>query len=1000
MKRPVSLLVTSAMLTASLFSGVSGYASVEETAEASFAEVVQEHLSYFNTSSDELVSVIVKLAAEPAATHAAAYKNQGQAVAAAAKQKQLQKVQAERGKALQALQSKGIKAQPKFTFEEAYNGFVITLPASQLSVLATIPNVAGIYEDAGIVQHYNIEDAVPATELEVSVPAVNAQAAWVKGFTGKGKLVAILDDGVEWSHPDLGGCFGPGCKVVDGYDFVSIKQDPSPITGDYHGTHVAATAAGLKGVAPEANILGVRVLGSGARNNLGTVMAGLDFAVRKGADVANMSLGLTTSYGPQDNPWAEMVTNAVKAGVVMANSNGNNGPAYYTVGMYAVSPDTIAVGNSDARRLPFPRTTLSTGEALVGGAYGAVFPADLLGKQLTIVDVGHGNAPSDYEGKDVAGKVVIAQRGGPGDAAFVNKGNQAAAHGAAALIIYNHVTGWGDFSTADLAVPSFTLSHTNGLKVLANPTVTIENFDAGVTMAGGSSRGPSVDLQIKPDVSAPGTGIVAAAPYHASPTGYVNISGTSMSTPHVAGAAAILLQANPTWTPQQVKLALMNSAGNLTDLFGNTYRTVDQGAGFIDLGRALEPRLSINPGSVSFGQILPGDNFTKTKSLTVNTYVTGGKYKVTTELLKPWAGISVTANTSQVHLTGAKRTHQFNLTATIDPAVAVAGEYEGYLYLTNTENHADTYRVPFFFVYKAPVSEIKLSNNFVGAGANQFVDVTFNVGQPLTNWYLGSMANTRFTADQGPAGVGTVTYNWNGRTAAGLNLGEGGWNMGVWYQLPGSSTWQFSLTYARLHADRTAPQIRIAVAPPAATNNPVLTITGAVSDAAMSTYGAVAGTVFVNGQAADLTTRTPAQLFTTLQEIVYSHSVKLNEGANTITIQAVDAAGNKSAVLTYNVVLDTMAELALTNLGGAAQYQYNSTALVVEGKTEAGATVTINGETVTVNEDLTFAHPVTLVNGTNVLVIRAVDALGNTTTAEKRITVQAVRGTPVLTPVR
>ncbi|MEW6523832.1 MAG: S8 family serine peptidase [Bacillota bacterium] len=123
----------------------------------------------------------------------------------------------------------------------------------------------------------------------------------------------------------------------------------------------------------------------------------------------------------------------------------------------------------------------------------------------------------------------------------------------------------------------------------------MENFDAGYQMAGFSSRGPTVDLtQIKPDVSAPGVGIVAAVPFGVDPADVRASSGTSMSAPHMAGAAALILQAHPSWAPEQVKLAAMNTAADMgTDIWGNHYRVLDQGAGRLDVSRAIAPRLAI-----------------------------------------------------------------------------------------------------------------------------------------------------------------------------------------------------------------------------------------------------------------------------------------------------------------------------------------------------------------------------------------------------------------------
>ena len=973
---------------------------------------LREQLAAFELGSQKPTSIIVKLASEPAAPYAAAFENRGQAVAEAARQSQLDKVRGERGRILGELARLGIRANPRHSYEEALNGFALTVPADQIALIAAIPGVAGIYADPEVLpdQAPLGEEGVPteAPELTESVPAIGAPAVWARGYRGEGRLVAILDDGVDYTHPDLGGCLGTGCKVVGGYDFVDLDGDPQEAPGDYHGTHVAATAAGLKGVAPGARILAVRVLGTnstGKPSNLSSVMAGLDYAVRQGADVANMSLGLGTTYAPSTNLWGEMVSNAVRAGVVLANSNGNNGPGVYTTGVYAASPDTIAVGNSDARAASYPRTRLTaTGETLVGGAYGTPFPAALRGVHLQVVDVGFGNAPSDYAGRNVVGKLAIAQRGGPGDGAFLNKANQARAAGAIGLLIYNDAARAVDFTTAALSLPSYTLSYANGLKVIANPLVVIEDFNPGPQMNSGSSRGPTPDLTIKPDVSAPGTAIVAAVPFNVSSTGYAALNGTSMATPHVAGAAALLLQMHPEWSPLQVKLALMNTASNLVSLTGESYRTIDQGSGFVDLERSVEPAVAISPGSLSFGMLLPAGGYSATRALTVTPRGSGQSYRVQVELLKSWPGVTATPSVSRVGTDAGSAS--LSVSVAVDPAVAAAGDYEGYVRFINESNPEDSYRVPFLFVHRLPVSELALSDSFLGTAANgrEAVDVSFKVGQPLADWYLGSMAGTRYTANQGAAQPGTRTFRWNGRNSVGQLLAEGNWNMGVWYRLPGSTAFTFSLTYTRFFVDRTAPALLVDAPAPGLVSNPLLSLGGAVSDSGMYSWGAVGGRVDVNGQPAELFLRAPAVRFPAQNsELAFSRDVTLSEGMNTVTLYAEDRSGNRStATFTYELRLDTRGPVTVaTTSPGPNGFGWNSESVSVglASTDEAGAGVrevrySLDGAPeVTVSG--TAAQVLLETEGLHTVRYRAVDLAGNAEPV-KSLVVRIDRTAPAL----
>ena len=982
---PVRVLALAACVLAQ-----SVMSSTQKPAGDVLSDALRQQLAAFDTSTDDAVTVIVELADEPAALHA----RRG-----GSRETQLNKIRTERGNVFSHLRRRGIDVGPKHAFELGYNGFSITLPASKLPLLATVPGVVGVHQNPEVIResvHETLEiNAQP--ELVYGVPAIQAPAAWASGYRGQGMRIAIIDDGVDYTHPDLGGCLGPGCKVVGGYDFVQLDNDPQegytpegtpPVQmRDYHGTHVASIAAGAKGVAPDANILAVRVLGTGTISNLDTVMAGIEFALRNDVDVINMSIGFQNTTAHSSNPYAVMTGNVVSAGVVWVNSNGNDGASGpYRPNMYGASPLVIATGNADARPTGFPRTTVvATGQVLIGGAYGAPFPPALLGLALPVVDVGFGNTPAAYAGKGVAGKLAIASRGGAAgeDATFVNKGNQALAAGAAGLIISNNVA--GDFTTAALAVPSFTVSQANGVIIRANPLVSVESFNPGPQIASGSSRGPTTDLVIKPDVSAPGTSVVAAVPLEVSATGYAALSGTSMASPHVAGAAVLLRQAHPEWTPTQVKLALMNTGRNLSTLTGVNFRAIEQGAGFINIERALAPALSASPGSLSFGQLGPSNGYSALRSVEVSA---GGTYAVGVEWVRSYTGITATPSAAQV---GAGQS-TVGLTLSILPTAA-AGEYEGYLTFTNTANAADSYRVPFLAVHAIPVSQFQLSKTFARSSAvnTDSVIVTFSAGQPLADWYLGSFPNattgahTRLSLNQGAVPAGTVQFNWDARginaTGGKINL-IGVFSVGIHYRLVGSSTFSFGTAYGRMYIDSTAPTIFVDTGMPTLTNNPQLVVTGAVGDTGMWSFGEAGGGVFVNGARADLFSRS-AEIFAANNELAYEKIVTLSEGANTIEVYAQDAAGNRSAITrSFSVVLDSIPPTI--TFSGARTYTVDEEVLVTCTATDSGsgvATTTCGGAPLLQSPAWLLPLGPTTVSAT------ATDVAGNTTTASATATV-------------
>lgn len=306
--------------------------------------------------------------------------------------------------------------------------------------------------------------------LDKSVPQIGAPAEWKAGFTGKGVSVAVLDTGVDASHPDLAG------KVVAARNFTEATD--ADTVG--HGTHVASTIAGTgaasggkyRGVAPDATIVSAKVCGDESCAD-SALLAGMQWAAAdQHAKVVNLSLG-----GP-DTP--------------------------------DVDPLEKAVNTLTAQ-------------------YGTLF-------------------------------VVAAGNGGPAAATLSSPGS-------------------------------------------ADAALTVGAVDASDKMAGFSSRGPRTgDSAVKPDITAPGVGIVAARAKDTSmgtpvDDRYTAASGTSMATPHVAGAAALLVQQHPTWAADGYKAALMASAK--PDPKVGAYL---QGAGRVDVARAIGQTVTAGPASVSFGR--------------------------------------------------------------------------------------------------------------------------------------------------------------------------------------------------------------------------------------------------------------------------------------------------------------------------------------------------------------------------------------------------------------
>lgn len=225
-------------------------------------------------------------------------------------------------------------------YERLIDGLALRLSPAALVALHAEPGIRAIYPDA------QVEAA-----LATSVPLVGAPEVWAlhdplgRPATGLGVRIAVLDTGVDYTHPALGGCLGPGCKVAGGYDFV--HDDADPRDGHGHGTHVAGIAAadGLsQGVAPGASILAYQVLDENGVGYSSDVIAALERAVADGAHVINLSLG---GPGTPSDPLSLAAHTAVDAGCVVVAAAGNYGPRAGTVQSPAVASGVLAVGATD-----------------------------------------------------------------------------------------------------------------------------------------------------------------------------------------------------------------------------------------------------------------------------------------------------------------------------------------------------------------------------------------------------------------------------------------------------------------------------------------------------------------------------------------------------------------------------------------------------------------------------------------------------------------------------
>ncbi|MEM8532064.1 MAG: S8 family serine peptidase [Chloroflexota bacterium] len=416
--------------------------------------------------------------------------------------------------------------------------------------------------------------------------------------------------------------------------------NPSPADENGHGTHVASTVAGnevessingidtgtLAGVAPHANIIAYDGCGVGGCPG-SALVASIDQATADGVDVINYSIG-GGSNSPWLNPTAVAFRNAFAAGVFSATSVGNSGPNRETIGSPANAPWIMAVGFSTHDRLYENGVT-----NLSGGT--TTPPEDIFGKgfsgplgENTIVYAGaepYNNAlcgPFADE-TDLSGLIVVCDRGTFGRVAKAANVDDA---GGAGYVLANDEDSGTSLNGDIYPIPGVHITFEDGVTLKewlasgADHTAEIRGAekevsdDFGDIVATGSSRGPDATLPdiLKPDVTAPGVDILAAVVNtDAEESEYGFLSGSSMSSPHAAGAAVLMRQMHPDWSPTEVQSALMTTAvteGVSTDSDGTSASPFDIGAGRIDVSKAVQAGLIMNETAANHEAANPAED--------------------------------------------------------------------------------------------------------------------------------------------------------------------------------------------------------------------------------------------------------------------------------------------------------------------------------------------------------------------------------------------------------
>lgn len=560
----------------------------------------------------------------------------------------------------------------RYEYTTVFNGLSVEADYADLETIQDLPGV----KDAYVSQVYQLIEPVNETKLADSVPAIGGDIVKNTGYTGKGMVVAILDTGLDTSHEAFqigvngakytktdiqakisGNPLQAGeisvdsvyksSKIPFAYDY--YDNDTNVSGGNSHGTHVAgivgANGGKVTGVAPDAQLMILKIFGddgSGAYDS--DILAALDDAVMLGVDAINMSLGMTAGFSQAAEAKMQQVYQRVKnAGISLMCAAGNEYSSSYKSASgtdlpLASNPDNGAVASPStygtALSVASMNNVKATAPYLLVGDRKIRYsdPAETASKQIAslngtyeYVDCGVG-ATTDFTGKALSGKVALIQRAGEENdeiLSFAQKEKNAKAADAKAVIIYDNVEGDLVNMATDGSIPAVFISKADGEAMLAATDKRVSFSKSYVAqfkdaysgkMSDFSSWGVTPDLKLKPEITAPGGDI-----YSTLPGGlYGSMSGTSMASPHMAGAAVVMAQyiteelGGTGMTQQEITALsnklLMSTAVPVKNEQGLPYSPRKQGAGLVQLGRATKAKAYLSSAEGGLPKAELGDS--------------------------------------------------------------------------------------------------------------------------------------------------------------------------------------------------------------------------------------------------------------------------------------------------------------------------------------------------------------------------------------------------------
>lgn len=578
------------------------------------------------------------------------------------------------------------KVEVLYSYDTVFTGVAMEVEYGQLD---TIKKVEGV-KNAFVAAKYEVPEGQEITSPEIGTYMLTSRELISAGlvqhqdnldYTGQGMVVAVLDTGISYRHAafstapvnpsvtatsmadvlanvDLmaedsyaqaveGGVLVAdgtsansvfkSAKVPFGYDYNDNDTEITPVDSENHGTHVSGTIAGnsdvLKGVAPDAQLMGMKVFDNNGSTSDAVLFAALQDAVLLDVDVINMSLGSSSGFTVESNAALQQVYDLIEAvGINLDVSAGNAGtsaqnnnfgglaltknPSASTVGNPSTLAASLSVASMENTFLNFSHYILLADGTKMGyidnGTAGKEFTT-LAAGEYEYVNCGLGT-PAEFQAVgDLTGKIALVKRGA---ISFTDKCANATAAGAKAMVLFNNGPGTISMSIDPYGIPAVSIDQAAGNSLVeainADTKIGVFSYDPNQTgslpspsagqMSDFSSWGPTPELTLKPEITAPGGNIYSSTQMSGETSQYGLMSGTSMAAPHMSGASALIKEyveeAYPNLDPLAVE-NLVNSlamstavpvieSGATDDASPITYYSPrKQGAGLVDVFNAI-----------------------------------------------------------------------------------------------------------------------------------------------------------------------------------------------------------------------------------------------------------------------------------------------------------------------------------------------------------------------------------------------------------------------------